>query len=483
MKRPAKFIRIIQFIGVLIVLFFTAKVSASPLIAKPDTTLIKEIQRQLVAGETPGLYYPKSVMRFYGQINFQPAWIRPQNGEGQTWQAMLLLDCVLQYGLSHDDYHPKELLYDKLHNILDTPGKVSISEQAHFEITLTDAIITLINNLHYGKLNPEFSATWIDADNKNSFRAEAGLSLALQQKKDYDFLAAIESLQPTSKEYRDLQRHMRLLTGLYTGDCYDVPEGNIRLMAINMERLRWANIEDGSFIQINIPAYTLQFFQPDTVYQFRVAVGKAANPTPTLNSAISYFTTAPDVVILQKVFLNTILPNTIKDLNYLRDNHLAIYNKKGEFILVDQPSLQQIAENPDDYYARHASGCDRGLGNLVFHFQNTFEISLQDMPKKDFFNRDERALSSGCIWVDNAEKLAALLLKNDGRADDIKALHKAVTNYKRKIFMLNKQMPIKVTYLTCVMKEGELITYKDIYHLDKSLEMALYNVAQNLVMR
>jgi len=35
-------------------------------------------------------------------------------------------------------------------------------------------------------------------------------------------------------------------------------------------------------------------------------------------------------------------------------------------------------------------------------------------------------------------------------------------------------MPIKITYLTCEIKDGELITLTDIYNLDNSLEMALY---------
>ncbi|MCC8425499.1 L,D-transpeptidase family protein [Mucilaginibacter sp. UR6-11] len=442
-----------------------------------------EIRRQLNAGDEAVLFYPKSVKRFYEQVGFNPAWIKPQNGAGPAWQAMLLLDCVLQYGLAHDDYHPKVLLYDQLHAILDTPGKVDISQQARFDILLTDAIITLVNNLHFGKLNPEFPAAGIDAGNMNSFRAEATLQLALQQKKGYSFLATVESVQPKSKAYQDLQHRMRLVTGLYTGDCYEVPERDIRIMAINLERLRWANMVDSSYIQVNIPAYTLQFVRPDTTYTFRVAVGKAGSPTPAFNSAISYLTTAPDVVLLQDVFRNTILPNALKDSNYLRDNHIAIYDKKGKFIVVDKMTLADIAEHPGDYRARHGSGCDLGQGDLAFHLSNSSKTDLHDMPKTDFFNQNDRAITTGCIWVDDAEKLATLMLKHDGRENEAAILRKAMSSYKRKTFILQKQVPLKVTYLTCAVKNGELIFHKDIYNLDKSLEMALYNVKQNLVMR
>jgi len=173
----------------------------------------------------------------------------------------------------------------------------------------------------------------------------------------------------------------------------------------------------------------------------------------------------------------------INDSNYLRNNHIAIYNKKNQFVEVNKNNLTEIAHHPKAYYARHASGCSLAQGNLVFHFANPFELDLHDMPAKGFFNQQDRAISSGCIWVDNAEKLAGLLLKNDGKEKDLGTLHEAVTNYKRETFMLNKQIPIKVTYLTCTIKEGALIFFKDVYNLDTSLEMALYNVNQNLVMR
>lgn len=454
---------------------------ASGLLVGQD--LPAEIRRQLDTGEARALFYPKSVKRFYEQAGFNPTWIRPQNGEGPAWQAMLLLDCVLQYGLAHDDYHPKELRYDQLHAILDTPGKVDIRTQARFEILLTDAIITFMNHLHYGKLNPAFAATAIDEGIGNNFRAEAALAQAFAQKKAYNFFTAVTSVQPASKAYRELQYQLRLATGLYTGDCYEVPEKTIRTMAINLERLRWLGTDESSFIQVNIPSYMLRFVRPDSTYMFRVAVGKVSSPTPMLASAISYFTTGPDIIMPKKDLVNTIIPNTLKDTSYLRNNHLAIYDKKGQFIIINPATLANVAAHPGDYQVRHGSGHDRSQGNLAFHFPGVVEIDLHDFLQKDLFNRDERAFSSGCVWLYDAEKLAELLLNGDGRQNELGTLHKAVTRYERKTFILQKKVPLKITYLTCEVKEGQLILYKDIYNLDKSVEAPLYNIKQGLVMR
>lgn len=197
-------------------------------------SVTKEIEEQIKA-DLP-LHYPKSVKRFYEQNKFSAAWIKTQTGEGPAWQAMLMIDCVLQFGLTHTDYHPRELTYQTLHHLLDTPGKADAKVQARFEIMLTDAVITFINNLHFGKLNPDYPPEKTDRLNKGGFNADEFLMKAL---KSNNLFVELAKAQPDIKEYIDLQNHMRLLTGTYQGDCYEVPESDIRKMAVNMERLRW----------------------------------------------------------------------------------------------------------------------------------------------------------------------------------------------------------------------------------------------------
>jgi murein L,D-transpeptidase YcbB/YkuD len=400
-------------------------------------------------------------------------WINPQGGEGEAWQAMLLIDCVRQFGLSHADYHPKELLYDQLHDILDASKKVSIAKQARFEIMLTDAIVTFINHLHYGKLNPYITTAQIDAGNVNGFSPEAALMTALVRK---DFMAEISKVQPKSKEYNDLQYHMRQLTGLYQGDCYEIPEADIRQMAINMERLRWANIDGNNYIHINIPSYTLMFHQPDTTYQFKVIVGKPGNPTPTLASEIKYFTTAPEWNVPSNIFRKELLPKAIRNVNYLADNNISIFTKNGLYVQVTTAKLKLISENPAGYFARQSSGCDNALGQVVFRFDNPFSVYLHDTPEPQLFAKKDRAFSHGCIRVEQALKLADLVLVNDRSADKIKAMQQAAAAYKKQSFTLKTALPIKITYLTCIVNEGVLTKFKDVYDLDKSLEMALYGV-------
>jgi hypothetical protein len=64
------------------------------------------------------LYYPLEVARFYKQNGYKLAWVAPDTIKTQAPDAMLLLDCVRQYGLNHEDYHPRQLLYETLNRLM-----------------------------------------------------------------------------------------------------------------------------------------------------------------------------------------------------------------------------------------------------------------------------------------------------------------------------------------------------------------------------
>lgn len=214
---------------------------ASVIMFKLSTFLILLIPLQLKA-QSPvalaikknraNLYYPHSVERFYKQNGYHLAWIAPDTVKTHAAEAMLMLDCVKLYGLSHADYHPKQLVYDQLHKLVEKGG--TDVEKARYDILLTDAMIRLMNDMHYGKLNPVY--TLVKIDRGVWFRAERELQIAIQSAA---FLDAIDQSQPKSKLYLDMQDHMRLVVGQRSGDCYLIPPELVRKMAINLERLRW----------------------------------------------------------------------------------------------------------------------------------------------------------------------------------------------------------------------------------------------------
>lgn len=422
---------------------------ATSLNAAADTSIAANI-RQLLANNRVGapVYFPASVKRFYLQRGFAPNWVNPQANTKQTWESMLLLDCVLQFGLAHEDYHPKDILYTRLHDILERPSTVNSTEKARYDVLLTDAMITFMNHLHFGKLNPEYPAGRIDRQ-RDGFNADITLADAMQQK---DYMAAILDVQPKSKEYSGLQSRMHLLEGIYQDDCYEVPQAEVRKVAINMERLRWMDIEGDSYIHINIPSFTLKFHRPDTTYEFKILAGKPATPTPVLKSAITYFSTASNRKPARAAAAGKLPVN--KENEYQGNNAVNSYGPRT-----------------------------KGAGTIFFWFAGNNGVTLQSIANIPIAKNEQRATTDGTIKIENGKKFAVLLLEKDNGAVKTKEMLAALAAAQLKNFMLHKPVPVKVTYVTCEMKEGILVMYPDVYNKDKKLEMALYNTTQTLTMR
>lgn len=437
-----------------------------------DSGVSQEIESQLKESPTKlGLTYPNSVKRFYAEKKFQSIWFQNHSKPTKTWESMLLLDCVLQYGLSKDDYHQGELLYPKLREMMNDPKKVIAKDKARFEIVLTDALLTFINDMHFGMANPIFSRAKIDNGNIDSFNAETVLANAFEAK---DFMSALLKVQPKSSAYADLQKHMVLIRGQYLDGSYSVPEADVRKVAINMERLKWQDITAKTFIQINIPAYTLKLYLPDTSFEFRAIVGKPSHQTPLVASSMTYFRTAPDWKVPPEMFENTLIPKVMADIGFLEQNHYTIYDLKGNLIKIDLTTLAKIKKAPKEYTARQSSDCEPSLGRIAFHFSNSAGIYLYDGQQHGLFNFEQRAFTNGCVSVQAADKLAALLLKYDGQGRRTDEMIWAMKAYANRTFMLQKVLPISIVYQTCAIRDGKLVTYADIYNRDIELENNMY---------
>ena len=100
---------------------------------------------------------------------------------------------------------------------------------------------------------------------------------------------------------------------------------------------------------------------------------------------------------------------------------------------------------------------------------------LSAFQSASLFDNSNRANSHGCIRLENAEKMADYLLKNntDWNADKIKS---AMNDTIEKKVKVKKQQAVFIVYLTCfVASNGQLNFRKDIYNRDKKLTSMILN--------
>jgi len=433
------------------------------------------IKKQLSALR-PSLNYPETVARFYKQRNFQRVWVYPDTVRTPVYHAMILLDCVLQFGLNRQDFHPSELTYNKLKPLVSGTWVSYGMDREVFDIYMTDAMLTLINHLHYGKFSPVRTKYSLNGPKENY-----ALDLLVASLTARDFMVSVGTAQPELKGYKDLQNYLHLVKGQYIDDCYEFPEGEARKMAVNMERMRWMDTGSIYYLQINIPSFMLTLHNGDSATIFKVIVGKPTTPSPQLESKVQYLTTAPEWKVPVKIFIKELLPKALKNPFFLEDNHYAIYDQKGNYVIPSSVNLKLIRTNPVGYSMRQSPGCDNAMGKVVFRFPNHFDIYLHDTPEQKLFSMEERAFSHGCIRVEEAEKLASMLLLNDGSYSRSAEMEKSVQKLEKKDFLLRNAIPIKITYLTAEIIDGMLKVYPDIYNLDPALEKQMFPQGSVLV--
>lgn len=462
---------IIWVTGILILLLqltFHLSVDARQVVM-PDT-IQTELSKQLNDPQfLKQLNFPNTVKKLYALSANNTHWLRPEENNGPTSLAMLLLDCVKQYGLQPKNYHPEMLTYSNMKAVKGTEIPHAVAEKVKFEIMLSDAMVSLINHLHYGVLNPVFTPKALDAG-KDTLQTELVLMRAAQGQ---NLMDTILSTQPTIHQYQQLQGYLKLMAGQYQCDSYQTTEAEMLSIAVNMERLRWSEIKAGPTMVVNIPAYRLLYRTPDSVYIYKVVVGKPSTPTPRIGSIITYLETAPDWNIPKSIFTREMLPKAAKNRAYFDNNNIGVYDKQEKLITITAKSLAQIRNAPNLYHARQSPGCDNALGKVIFRFNNPYSIYLHDSPEPQYFSRAKRALSHGCIRVEGAEALAALVLTNDHQPERVKSLIAATAGYTKQRYSLKTPIPILITYLTVVVENGILVHFDDIYNLDKGLTARL----------
>lgn len=414
------------------------------------------------------LNFPVLTQKIYRDRAFQSLWFNSDLKHNVLWKAADLIPIITHYGLNQRDYHCEQLSAGNLNSILES--SLREADKPRIDILLTDAMLSLTAHLHYGKSNPSFSRSMIDSEQFKGLKVD---SLLLAATRSQDFQTAILSVQPVYQGYRDLQEYMKLLVGQYIGDCYEISDETVKLIALNLERWRWLNTLTERYVLINIPAFGLKYINGDQAEEFKIIVGKPATPTPVLSSKIRFFTTAPDWTVPPNIAKNELIPKAIKNPSYLKDNNFRIYDKKGKTIEPTAENLVTVRSKISAYTIRQSPGCDNALGQIVFNFENPYSVYLHDTPDRSLFNRSNRALSHGCIRVEKSERLAELFLENDNSSKMISEVHSAMKQYKRKKIHLKKPIPISINYFTCEVKDGILHTYKDLYNKDKSLAKAM----------
>lgn len=231
------------------------------------------------------------------------------------------------------------------------------------------------------------------------------------------------------------------------------------------------------YILVNLPGYYLQVWDHDTlVMESKIICGKPAARTPLLNSYITDMVTYPTWTVPASIIAKQYLPRLKNNPNYLSGIGLRVVNGKGETVSADSINWSKYSKEIP-YKVMQSSGDDNALGIMKFNFSNPYAVYLHDTNQRYLFKNAERALSHGCVRVQEWEKLAFYLAKNDSMylktgdtlrytTDSIKTW---LANKESKRISVKNKVLLFIRYFSCEAKNGKIKFYDDIYGEDKAM--------------
>ncbi len=241
-----------------------------------------------------------------------------------------------------------------------------------------------------------------------------------------------------------------------------------RINQINLTLDQWRAEPDtfpSRFLFVNLPSFNLQFWQNDTLrLESKIICGSPTHNSPVLNSKINYYVLYPYWTVPFSIATKEILPHLKKDTAYLRKQNMEVLNSHREVIDATKIIWKKYSKTYFPFILRQREGLDNSLGVVKFIFPSKYGIYLHETNTRTLFKKDFRALSHGCIRVEQAVNLAYQISYPDSvkyPADSIK--HWLSTKTKKQI-NLSTKIPLFIRYNLCDIRNGEIIFYEDIYN-------------------
>ena len=261
--------------------------------------------------------------------------------------------------------------------------------------------------------------------------------------------------------------------GVRTREWLNVsPQTRATLLALNIQRLRILPGRVDNGIMVNIPNYSLNYYKNGAeVLSSRVIVGRPSRKTPLMSSALNNVVVNPPWNVPTSLVRQDIVPKARYDSSYFQRHGYTVLSGWSNDAEVVDPSMidwSMISPNNFPYRLRQAPGASNSLGRFKFNMPSSDAIYLHDTPNHGLFQKDIRALSSGCVRVNKASDLANMLLQdagwNDARVSS--TLKQGDTTYVN----IRQRVPVQLYYLTAwVAEDGKPQFRTDIYNYDMTV--------------
>ena len=407
------------------------------------------LRAALQAAAEPGL------ARFYGPRHYRPIWVK--NGFLVPEAARMI---AMTRDAELDGMVSARELASELERAVNRAGSGDPRDQAYAELMLSRALVRYVETLRRpadaGMVYAD-SAVAPSVPFRTAILSDAAAAPSLSAHLD-----KVSAVNPLYSQLRGAlaalrDQPARVFDASATTGFGDDPRQIERRLKVNLERARALPVsQSGRYVLVDAVSARLWLYEDGKPRDsMKVIIGKPSEPTPMVASMIRtavlnpYWNVPPDLV------RKKVAPKVLEEgLGYLKKSRYEVLSDWTEnAVAVDPETIdwEAVAAGREELRVRQLPGAGNSMGDMKFMFPNEFGVYLHDTPDKALFAQDDRKLSSGCVRVEDAKRLAQWLFGSTPRAP---------SSAPEQVVALPEPVPVYITYLT-VDWDGERLAMRD----------------------
>ncbi len=271
----------------------------------------------------------------------------------------------------------------------------------------------------------------------------------------------------------DLLDKDRAKNGSRTVTALNVPAASrLAQLKVNLGRIqsgvKWAG---NRYVVANLPDQEIQAVENGrVVLRLAGVVGRPERPSPALTSNIYVVKFNPTWTMPPTVLKEDFLPKArelqAKNVNLLLKAGIDAYDGTGRKL--DPTKVNFNSGTAANLRYTQQPSKDNPLGFAKLEFASPDAVYMHDTPSAKLFGKAYRAASSGCIRVENMEKLVRWLLKDtEGWSGQrVAQMKQTGETFEAK---LSKGVPLQWVYITAWADANGVVNFRrDIYGRDQS---------------